>query len=78
MLKCDIKEVEKEYLKFDDLENGDTFLVEGEGDAWYGMKVSLDSTTSYILDISDCIGELYSDIYAYNIVELVDLKIVRE
>ena len=35
MLKFDI-----EYLKFEDLKDGDVFLIQGEGYTWYGMKVS--------------------------------------
>ena len=77
MLKFDI-----EYLKFEDLKDGDVFLIQGEGYIWYGMKVSetceWEENKSYILDMSECVGTLYDDVDMYNIVELIDLKIVRE
>lgn len=77
MLKFDIN-----YLKFEDLKDGDVFLIQGEGYIWYGMKVSetcqWEENKSYILDMSDGIGTLYDDVDMYNIVGLVDLKVVRD
>lgn len=77
MLKFDIN-----YLKFEDLKDGDMFLIQGEGYIWYGMKVSetcqWEENKSYILDMSEGIGTLYDDVDMYNIVSLVDLKVVRD
>ena len=51
MLKFDI-----EYLKFEDLNDGDVFLIQGDGYTWYGMKVSetcqWEENKSYILYIT--------------------------
>lgn len=75
MLKFDIK-----YLKFEDLKDGDVFLIQGEGYIWYGMKVSetcqWEENKSYILDMSKCVGTLYDDVDMYNIIGLVDVKVV--
>ena len=75
MLKFDI-----EYLKFEDLKDGDVFLIQGEGYTWYGMKVSetcgWEENKSYILDMSECVGTLYDDVDMYNIIGLVDVKVV--
>lgn len=77
MLKFDM-----EYLKFEELKDGDVFLIQGEGYIWYGMKVSetcqWEENKSYILDMSDGMGTLYDDVDMYNIVGLVDLKVVRD
>ena len=75
MLKFDI-----EYLKFEDLKDGDVFLIQGEDYIWYGMKVSetcgWEENKSYILDMSECVGTLYDDVDMYNIIGLVDVKVV--
>lgn len=77
MLKFDIN-----YLKFEDLKDGDVFLIQNEEYTWYGMKVSetcqWEENKSYILDMSEGIGTLYDDVDMYNIVGLVDLKVVRD
>ena len=78
MLKCDI---DSTPLNFEDLETGDTFRIKADGYEWYGMKVCCDvgyEPIYYIMDMSDEIGKLYDDVDKYNIVELVDLRIVRE
>ena len=78
MLKFDINSTP---LNFDDLEIGETFRIKMEDYEWYGMKVCCDVEDEpiyYIMDMSDDIGKLYDDVDKYNIVELVDLKIVRE
>ena len=78
MLKCEINSTP---INFDDLSIGDTFRIKTEDYEWYGMKVCCDvgdEPIYYIMDMSDEIGKLYTDVYGYNIVELVDLKIVRE
>ena len=75
MLKFDIK-----YLKFEDLKDGDVFLIQGEDYTWYGMKVSetcgWEENKSYILDMSECVGALYDDVDVYDIIGLVDVKVV--
>lgn len=75
MLKFDI-----ESLKFEDLKDGDVFLIQGEGYTWYGMKVSetceWEENKSYILDMSKCVGTLYDDVDMYDIIGLVDVKVV--
>lgn len=78
MLKFDI---DSTPIKFDDLNVCDTFRIKTEDYEWYGMKVCWDVgdvPIYYIMDISDEIGTLYDDVDKYNIVELVDLKIVRD
>ena len=78
MLKCDI---DSTPLNFNDLDIGDTFRIKTEDYEWYGMKVCYDvgdEPIYYIMDMSDDVGKLYDDVDKYNIVELVDLKIVRE
>jgi hypothetical protein len=75
MLKFDI-----EYLKFEDLKDGDVFLIQREDYIWYGMKVSetcgWEENKSYILDMSECVGTLYDDVDMYDIIGLVDVKVV--
>ena len=78
MLKCDIKE---NKINFAYLEVGATFLIDSESFLWYGVKVCYscgDEPIYYIMDISDDIGTLYSDVDMYNIIGLVDLKVVRD
>ena len=78
MLNFDINST---LLNFDDLELGSTFRIKTEDYEWYGMKVCCDVgdvPIYYIMDMSDEIGKLYDDVDKYNIVELVDLRIVRE
>ena len=77
-------EQDSTIYNFDLLPIGETFLIKNadteEGYEWYGMKVAYlcgNEPIYYIMDISDEIGKLYDDVYEYNIVELIDLKIVR-
>lgn len=84
MLKCDILNKDKNNrIKFDDLKVGETFLIKNSDYdiEWYGMKVCYscgDEPVYYIMDISDEIGKLYSDNDMYNIVKLVELKVVED
>ena len=78
MLKCDIDSTQ---INFDDLELGSTFRIKTEDYEWYGMKVCCDVgdvPIYYIMDMSDDVGKLYDDVDKYNIVALVDLKVVRD
>lgn len=73
--------INQQPIKFDDLEIGSTFRIKTEDYEWYGMKVCCDvgdKPIYYIMDISDEIGTLYDDVDKYNIVELVDLMVVRD
>ena len=78
-------EQDSTIYNFDLLPIGETFLIKNadteEGYEWYGMKVAYlcgHEPIYYIMDISDEIGRLYDDVNGYNIVEVVDLKIVRD
>ena len=70
---------------FDLLPIGETFLINNadteEGYEWYGMKVCYSCGAEpiyYIMDMSDEVGKLYSDVDMYNIVDIVDLKVVKD
>ena len=70
---------------FDLLPMGETFLIKNddteEGYEWYGMKVAYlcgNEPIYYIMDISDEIGKLYEYHKDYHIIDIVDLKIVRD
>lgn len=68
-------------INFSDLDIRETFLIKTDDYEWYGMKVCCDvgdEPIYYIIDMSDEIGKLYDDVDGYNIVELVDLKVVRD
>ena len=78
MLKCDVLEVKDSGIKFEDLDVGETFVI----DDWIGMKVkdgaSYEEGEYFILDLSDEIGRLYSDVNEYKIDRLIDLKVVED
>ena len=88
MLKCDVLEVKGSGIKFENLPLGSTFVVKSgyeiqeSPDEWIGMKVASainwEEHSYYILDLSDDIGRLYSDVDKYNIVRLIDLKVVED
>ena len=89
MLKCDVLNKTKDsVIRFEDLEVGSTFII-GGGDnfldsyKWIGMKVvkldlSDEFSEYYIMDLSDTVGNLYDDIENYNIIRLIDLKVVED
>ena len=87
MLKCDVlNKTKSTKLNFEDLDLGSTFVVKGgdEGNEyeWIGMKVATaidwEEHEYYILDLSDECGSLYADVDMYNIVRLIDLKVVED
>ena len=88
MLKCDVLEVKDSGIKFEDLPLGSTFVVRSGDEIqespyeWIGMKVASaidwEEHSYYILDLSDECGRLYSDVDMYNIVRLIDLKVVED
>jgi hypothetical protein len=85
MLKCNIlNEIEHDYIDFHSLPIGETFVIKNT-DAniiWIGMKVKEGAKhefyDEYIMDMSDDVGRLYSDVDKYNIVRLIDLKVVED
>ena len=82
MLKCDILNKQDNSINFDDLSIGDTFVVDTDGYEWVGMKVKegadYEDYDEYIMDMTDDIGRLYSDVDMYDIVRLIDLKVVED
>lgn len=81
MLKCDV--LDKTKINFHDLSIGETFVIKNT-DAniiWIGMKVKEGAKhefyTEYVMDLSDEIGRLYDWDDRYNIVRLIDLKVVE-
>ena len=83
MLKCDVLNKQSTKINFDDLSIGETFVIKNSDCdiEWYGMKVCYSCGAEpiyYIMDMSDDIGRLYSDVDMYNIVRLVDLKVVED
>lgn len=82
MLKCDVLNKQDNSINFDDLSTGDTFVIDSDGYEWIGMKVKEgadhEDYDEYIVDMSDDIGRLYSDVDKYNIVRLIDLKVVED
>ena len=81
MLKCDVLNKKNNSINFDDLSTGDTFVIDSDGYEWIGMKVKEgadhEDYDEYIMDMSDDIGRLYSDVDMYNIVRLINLKVVK-
>ena len=81
MLKCDVLNKQDDSINFDDLSTGDTFVIDSDGYEWVGMKVKEgadhEDYDEYIMDMSDDIGRLYSDVDKYNIVRLINLKVVK-
>lgn len=78
-------EQDSTIYNFDLLPIGETFLIKNadteEGYEWYGMKVAClcgHEPIYYIMDISDRVGELYEYHKDYHIIDIVDLKIVRD
>lgn len=82
MLKCDLLNKQSTKIDFDDLSTGDTFVIDTDGYEWIGMKVKEgadhEDYDEYIMDMSDDIGRLYSNVDEYNIVRLIDLKVVED
>ena len=81
MLKCDVLNKQDDSINFDDLSTGDTFVIDSDGYKWVGMKVKEgadhEDYDEYIMDMSDDIGRLYSDVDKYNIIRLINLKVVK-
>lgn len=79
MLKCEVLEMKDSGIKFDDIKVGETFVIDND---WIGMKVKVGASYEdgeyYILDLSDEVGRLYSDLdMYYKIDRLIDLKVVE-
>lgn len=78
MLKCDVLDNIESGIKFEDIDVGETFII----DDWIGMKVkegaSYEDGEYFIMDLSDEIGRLYSDVDEYKIDRLIDLKVVED
>ena len=82
MLKCDVLNKQNNKIKFDDLSIGETFVIDTDGCEWIGMKVKegaeYEDYDEYIMDMSDEVGRLYSDVDMYNIIDIVNLKVVKD
>ena len=82
MLKCDVLNKQNNKINFDDLSIGETFVINTDGCEWIGMKVKEgaehEDYDEYIMDISDEVGKLYSDVDMYNIVDIVNLKVIED
>ena len=82
MLKCEVLDNIESGIKFEDIEVGETFVIDEVGMKWIGMKVkdgaSYEEGEYFILDLSDEIGRLYSDVNEYKIDRLIDLKVVED
>ena len=82
MLKCDVLNKQSTKINFDDLSIGETFVIDTDGCEWIGMKVKegaeYEDYDEYIMDLSDDIGRLYEWDDRYNIVRLIDLKVVED
>ena len=89
MLKCDVLDKVKDSgIKFEDLPLGSTFVVKSGEEIqeppyeWIGMKVASaidwEEHSYYILDLSDECGSLYEDVDMYNVVRLIDLRVIRD
>ena len=66
---------------FDLLPMGETFLIKNDDIEWHGMKVCYSCGAEpiyYIMDMSDEVGKLYEYHKDYHIIDIVDLKIVRD
>ena len=82
MLKCDVLNKQSTKINFDDLSIGETFVIDTDGCEWIGMKVKegaeYEDYDEYIMDMSDEVGRLYGDVDMYNIVDIVDLKVIKD
>ena len=82
MLKCDVLNKQNNRINFDDLSIGETFVIDTDGCEWIGIKVKEgaehEDYDEYIMDMSDEVGKLYSDVDMYNIIDIVDLKVVKD
>ena len=84
MLKCDIllNDNRNNKINFADLPLGSTFIVNTNGLEWIGMKVATsidwEEHDYYILDLSDECGNIYEDVGMYDIVRLINLKVVED
>ena len=82
MLKCDVLNKQSTKINFDDLSIGETFVIDTDGCEWIGMKVKEgaehEDYDEYIMDMSDEVGRLYGDVDMYNIIDIVDLKVVKD
>ena len=61
-------------IKFDELDVGDKFIIKEKseiGDNWTGMKCVDKDGKSHIVDLSDVVGLIVSDVYEYTILERV-------
>ena len=83
MLICNVLDkVECDCIDFHSLPIGETFVLNTTEHEWIGMKVKEgaehENYTAYVMDLSDDIGRLYEWDNRYNIVRLIDLKIVED
>ena len=83
MLKCDVLDkVECDYVDFHKLRVGETFVLDTTEHEWIGMKVKEgaehEDYVEYVMDLSDDIGRLYEWDDRYNVVRLIDLKVIRD
>ena len=83
MLKCDVLN-KTNKIDFHSLPISSTFIIKNT-DAnitWIGMKVKEgayhEKYEEYVMDLSDEIGRLYKWDNRYNIVRLIDLKVVED
>ena len=83
MLKCDVlNKVKDNYIDFHNLPIGETFVLDTSEYEWIGMKVKEgaehEDYVEYVMDLSDDIGRLYEWDDRYNIVRLIDLRVIRD
>lgn len=83
MLKCNIlNEVKHDYIDFNSLPIGETFVLNTSEHEWVGMKVKEgaehEDYTEYVMDLSDDIGRLYEWDSRNEIIRLIDLKVVED
>lgn len=66
------------YLKFEDLRVGETFLMEqvenGKIERWIGMKIKDFRDNYAILDLTKDIGVYYRDVNKYKIIKVIELE----
>lgn len=80
-MKVELKDKPTSNINFENLDVGTIFLVSADdSEPFVGMKVAylMDyEPKHYILDLSECIGEMYDDwdSEGYNIIRILDMTL---
>ena len=80
-MKVELKDKSTSTINFEDLDVGTIFLVSADdSEPFVGMKVGSFydyEPKYYILDLSECIGEMYDDWdnEGYNIIRILDMTL---